>query len=213
MKSQEDFLFDYATQHSAAVPELLLELERETHQKILQPRMLSGPLQGRFLSLLAQLLQPQCIVEIGTFTGYSAMAFAPGLKENGKIITIDINEELEDLINGFFKKSGYTKKIDLRIGNALDIIPTLNEKFDLVFIDADKEQYVDYYELAITKVKPGGYLLADNVLWGGKVLEDDIKSDKETAGIKNFNQHIKDDDRVEQVMLSIRDGLLLIRKL
>lgn len=204
---------NYIQKFTSPENKLMKEINRQTHLKTYYPNMLSGHVQGKFLEMISHMIKPDRILEIGTFTGYSAIALAGGLSKNGKIITIDINEELEELINSFFKESEYSNKIKLLIGNALEVIPGLEEEFDLVFIDADKEQYVDYYEMAMTKVKPGGYLLADNVLWGGKVLEDDSKLDKETRGIKAFNEHVKNDDRVEQVMLSVRDGLLLIRKL
>jgi predicted O-methyltransferase YrrM len=191
---------------------VMKELNRATHLKTYYPNMLSGNVQGKFLEMISQMIRPKRILEVGTFTAYSALAMAKGLPEDGKLITLEVNEEMEDFINEFIEKAGMTNKIELIIGNALEIIPELNEKFDLVFIDADKEQYVDYYELAIPKVRKGGFVLADNVLWGGKVLNDDSTSDKETMGIKTFNEHIKNDNRVEQVMLSIRDGLMLIRK-
>ena len=209
----EQEIENYIEEFTSPENKLMKNINRQTHLKTYYPNMLSGHVQGKFLEMISRMIKPERILEIGTFTGYSAIALASGLSKNGKIITIDINEELEDLINSFFKESEYSDKIELLMGDAMEIIPKLEDEFDLVFIDADKEQYVDYYELAINKVKPGGYLLADNVLWGGKVLEDDSKSDNETRGIKNFNQHVKEDSRVEQVMLSIRDGLLLIRKL
>ena len=203
----------YTEQHTTPESEIMQHINRQTHLKTYYPNMLSGHVQGAFLEMISQMIRPERVLEIGTFTGYSAIAFAKGLREGGKVITIDINEELETMINGFFKESGFSDRIELRIGNALEIIPELDEVFDLVFIDADKEQYVDYYEMVFDKVRHGGFILADNVLWGGKVLEADARSDKETKGIKAFNEHVKNDFRVEQVMLTVRDGLLLVRKM
>lgn len=204
---------EYIQQHTTPENDIMRSINRTTHLKTYYPNMLSGHVQGKFLEMVSRMIRPKNVLEIGTFTGYSAIAFAHGLAEGGKVYTIDINEELEELIKPFFNESGFDDRIELLIGNALDIIPKLNQEFDLVFIDADKEQYVDYYELAMQKLAPGGFILADNVLWSGKVLEKDAKSDKETKGIKAFNKHIKNDARVEQVMLSVRDGLLLVRKL
>jgi len=202
----------YIENHTTPEDKVLYELNRATHLRTFYPNMLSGHVQGKFLEMVSRMIRPEKILEIGTFTGYSAIALAKGLIRGGKLITLEMNEEMEDFIMEYIEKSGIQDKIELRMGNALEIIPALNEKFDLVFIDADKEQYVDYYELALSVLNSGGFILADNVLWSGKVLEDDTKSDKETLGIKAFNEHVKNDDRVEQVMLSIRDGLMLIRK-
>lgn len=204
---------EYIQQHTTPENDVMRSINRTTHLKTYYPNMLSGQVQGKFLEMISRMIRPKNVLEIGTFTGYSAIAFAHGLAKGGKVYTIDINEELENLIKPFLRESGFEDRIELLIGNALDIIPELDQEFDLVFIDADKEQYVDYYELAIQKLAPGGFILADNVLWGGKVLEADAKSDKETKGIKNFNDHVKNDQRVEQVMLSVRDGLLLVRKM
>jgi caffeoyl-CoA O-methyltransferase len=204
---------EYVEKHTTAETSLMLEINRQTHLKTFYPNMLSGQIQGKFLEMVSRMIRPRRILEIGTFTGYSAIAFAAGLADDGKIITIDINDELRELVNDFVERSGYSDKIEIRIGDALQIIPTLDMEFDLVFIDADKEQYVDYYEMAMPKLKKGGFILADNVLWGGKVLEPDARSDKETLGIKAFNEHLRNDTRVEQVMLTIRDGLMLARKL
>ncbi|HDO27869.1 MAG TPA: O-methyltransferase, partial [Bacteroidetes bacterium] len=166
---------------------------------------------GKFLEMVSCMIRPRRILEIGTFTGYSAICLAKGLTPDGKLITIEVNEEMEDFINDFIKKSGMEDRIELVLGDALKVIPGLDEQFDLIFIDADKEQYIDYYELALDKLKNGAFILADNVLWGGKAVYDK-KPDNETQGIRRFNEQVKNDDRVEQVMLSIRDGLLLIRK-
>jgi len=175
--------------------------------------MLSGNVQGKFLEMICRMLQPKRVLEIGTFTGYSAIAMAQGLNNDALIYTIEVNEEMESFIHEYISKSGLEKKIKLLMGDALEIIPTLEEEFDLVFIDADKEQYVDYYKLAKTKLKKGGFILADNVLWSGKVIESSSKTDKETQGIVEFNEFVNNDPEVEQLMLSIRDGLMLIRKI
>ena len=205
-------LENYIEKHTSPEDEILNELSRETHLKTYYSRMLSGQVQGKFLEMIVSMIQPSRILEIGTFTGYSAIAMAKGLPMDGKIITLEINPEMEVFIRKFIQKSGFEKKIELRIGDALQMIPGMDEQFDLVFIDADKEQYVEYYKLALEKLKPGGFILADNVLWSGKVVESDSKSDKETKGIKVFNDFVANDTSVEQVILSIRDGLLLARK-
>ena len=203
----------YIEEHTTPETELLYDLNRQTHLRTFYPRMLSGGVQGKFLELLCRMLQPEKVLEIGTFTGYSAIAMAQGMSDRGLVYTIEVNEEMESFIREYIAKAGLENKIKLLIGDALHIIPSLEETFDLVFIDGDKEQYVDYYETAIAKLRPGGFILADNVLWSGKVLENDAVSDKETKGIKAFNEQVKNDKRVEQVILSIRDGLMLIRKL
>jgi caffeoyl-CoA O-methyltransferase len=202
----------YALTHSDEEPEVLKKLNRETYSKVLMPRMLSGHLQGRLLSMFSKMIQPKTILEIGTYTGYSAICLAEGLQPDGKIITIDINEELEDLVRKYFKESGIEKQADYRIGNAMQIIPTLTETFDLVFIDADKENYINYFNLVFDKVKPGGYIIADNVLWSGKILEDYDKLDKDTKTIVDFNKKITEDTRVENFLLPVRDGLMVVRK-
>jgi len=202
----------YIETHTTPEIEILKELNRQTHLRTFYPRMLSGHIQGKFLEMVCQMMQPKKVLEIGTFTGYSAIAMALGLPDDALIYTIEVNEEMEAFINEYVKKSGMENKIRLVMGNALEIIPTLDDTFDLVFIDADKEQYVDYYKLAKDKLRPGGFIIADNVIWSGKVLERSSKTDKETQGIVAFNEYVKNDPEVEQVMLSIRDGLLLIRK-
>lgn len=204
-----DDLLRYAEQHTSAESDLLKKINRDTHAHVLMPRMLSGHLQGRILSMISNMIRPRRVLEIGTYTGYSALCFVEGLPEGGRIITIDINEELEDRVREYFKP--WQEKIDYRIGNALDIIPTLNETFDLVFIDADKRNYSNYYDMVIDKVRPGGYILADNVLWSGKVL--DAKPDNDTKAILSFNEKIHKDPRVENVLLPVRDGIMMIRKL
>ena len=213
--SQMDFispeLQQYVTDHSSAVAPLLSKIDRETHLEVLQPRMLSGHFQGRVLSMLAQLLKPTHILEIGTYTGYSALCLAEGLTPDGKLLTIDVNEELEPRVRAYFEASQYAHQIDYQIGNAAQIIPTLQHTFDLIFIDADKQQYPLYYEQALEKLKPGGFILIDNVLWSGKVLDEQFK-DKDTVLLRELNFKISQDARVEKVLLPIRDGLYLIRK-
>jgi caffeoyl-CoA O-methyltransferase len=204
-------LQQYVTEHSSAVSPLLSQIDRETHLEVLQPRMLSGHFQGRVLSMLAQLLKPTSILEIGTYTGYSALCLAEGLSPDGKLITIDVNEELAPRVRSYFEASAYAQQIDYRIGNAAQLIPTLQYTFDLIFIDADKQQYPLYYEQALEKLKPGGFILIDNVLWSGKVL-DTQHQDKDSVLLRELNLKISQDVRVEKVLLPIRDGLYLIRK-
>jgi predicted O-methyltransferase YrrM len=204
-------LQQYVTEHSSAVSPLLSQIDRETHLEVLQPRMLSGHFQGRVLSMLAQLLKPTAILEIGTYTGYSALCLAEGLSPDGKLITIDVNEELAQRVRSYFQASAYAQQIDYRIGNAAQLIPTLPYTFDLIFIDADKQQYPLYYEQALEKLKPGGFILIDNVLWSGKVL-DTQHQDKDSVLLRELNLKISQDARVEKVLLPIRDGLYLIRK-
>lgn len=206
-------LDNYIIQHSENEPELLQQLTRETHQKILQPRMLSGHYQGRVLSAISKLVNPNCILEIGTYTGYSALCLAEGLQTNGELHTIDINEELIHFQRQYFDKSDYGRQIHQHIGNALEIIPQLDKTFDLVFIDADKENYSNYFELIIGKLNTGGTILSDNVLWSGKVLDTTFKKeDTSTPALIAYNKQLKDDPRVETVVLPIRDGLTISRK-
>jgi caffeoyl-CoA O-methyltransferase len=201
----------YSEQHTSPESELLKAINRHTHANVLRPRMLSGHLQGRVLSMISHMIRPSRILEIGTYTGYSALCLAEGLQESGKLITIDVNEELEQLVRRSIAASPYHSSIDFRVGDARTIIPGLNESFDLVFIDADKENYSLYFDLVLEKVRPGGIILADNVLWSGKVLES--KPDKDTVAIQEFNRKIQRDQRVENVLLPIRDGIMMIRKL
>ena len=207
-------LDDYVVTHSQDEPILLQQLNRETYQKILQPRMLSGHYQGRLLSMLSKLIRPQSILEIGTYTGYSALCLAEGMQKEGEIHTIDINEELFDFQRKYFDKSGYGTQIHQYLGNALDIIPQLNKSFDLVFIDADKNNYSNYFHCIIDKLNVGGILLSDNVLWSGKVLDTEFKKeDTSTPALIAYNKLLKDDKRVETLVLPIRDGLTISRKL
>jgi len=203
---------DYVCAHSENEPQLLYELNRETHINVLRPRMLSGHFQGRVLSLLSHMIQPKNVLEIGTYTGYSALCFAEGLAEGGKILTLDKNEELEDLVNEYIQKSEYKDVIECRIGDAMEIIPTLHEEFDLVFIDADKSNYINYYNMVIDKVTKGGYIIIDNVLWSGKVLEEVESGDVDTQALIQLNMLIHKDERVQEVLLPIRDGLMIARK-
>ena len=204
-------LLNYVESNSQNEPQLLKELNRETHLKVLNPRMLSGSYQGRLLSLLSKIIGPKSVLEIGTYTGYSALCIAEGLDKNGIIDTIDINEELQEIQNKYFKKSGFEKQIYQHVGNALDIIPKIDKCFDLVFIDADKENYPDYYNLVIDKIVSGGILIADNVLWSGKVI-DKKDSDLTTIKLIEFNNLVQNDKRVETMILPIRDGLSICRK-
>ncbi len=205
-------LDDYIVKHSEEEPELLQQLTRETYQKILQPIMLSGPYQGRVLSMISKLKQPKNILELGTFTGYATLCLAEGLQLEGQIDTIDINEELADFQRKYFDKSDYSSQIIQHLGNALDIIPTLDKTFDLVFIDADKPNYVNYFHLIIDKLNTGGIILSDNVLWHGKVVEPLDSNDKSTKAVLDFNTLLKEDTRIETVVLPIRDGLTISRK-
>jgi caffeoyl-CoA O-methyltransferase len=206
---------EYSDKHTSPESELLAKLNRETHVKILQSRMLSGHIQGRVLSMFSHMMRPENILEIGTYTGYSALCLAEGLTENGKIITIDVNEELEDFTRKFFNESPLADKIDYRIGDAGEIIPTLIETFDMVFIDADKMNYHKYYDLVFDKVRIGGYIISDNVLWSGKVadIQEGKKIDKDTQNLLNFNKMCHDDPRTENLLMPIRDGLMISRRL
>ena len=202
----------YVTDHSENEPELLRQLSRETHQKILQPRMLSGHYQGRLLSLLSKLVKPRNILEIGTYTGYSALCLAEGMQTSGELHTIDINEELFDFQRKYFDKSGYGKQIFQHLGNALEIIPKLDMTFDLIFIDADKENYPNYFRAVISKLNVGGVILSDNVLWSGKVTEPLKDDDLATKALLEYNALLKEDNRIETVLLPIRDGLTISLK-
>jgi caffeoyl-CoA O-methyltransferase len=202
----------YTNEYSSDESTMLQRLSRETHLKVLSPRMLSGHLQGRFLAMISQMLQPNYILEIGTYTGYSALCLAEGLQSSGKLITIDRNKELKDILDKYLLKSEYAKQVEIHFGLALDIIPTLPDNIDLVFIDADKPNYANYFNLVLPKVKKGGFILVDNVLWSGKVVEAIKPSDKSTLAIHEFNRSVHEDDRVENVILPIRDGITILRK-
>lgn len=203
---------DYALSRTQDEPEILKKLNRETQAKIMFPRMLSGHLQGRFLSLISHMIHPKRILEIGTYTGYSCICLAEGLHKNGIIHTIEINEELESMAGRYFKEAGISEKVRAHFGNALDIIPKIKEEFDLVFIDADKENYPKYFDLVFPKIKPGGFLIADNVLWSGKVLAPAKDQDADTRALVEFSKKIQEDERVENLLLPVRDGLMMARK-
>ena len=204
-------LEDYVALHSENEPELLAALNKETHQKIYQSRMLNGHFQGRVLSMLSKLIRPKHILEIGTFTGYATLCLAEGLAEEGTVDTIDNNEELYDFQKKYFDRSAWKEQIFQHLGDALEIIPTLNKKFDLVFIDADKQNYPNYFNLIMPMMNKGGVILSDNVLWSGKVLETVKANDKSTQVLLDYNKLLKDDPRVETVLLPIRDGLTVSR--
>ena len=210
MKFIDEGLEEYARQHTEPENDLLKELVRETHAMVLQPRMLSGHLQGRFLSFIAKVYQPSLILEIGTYTGYSALCLAEGLKADGRLITIDVNEELETFTRSFFNRSAYRDQIDYRIADAAVEIQAVEGPIDLVFIDADKRNYALYFDLVISKMRSGGLILVDNVLWSGKIIEESAK-DKSTEALRDFNTKVANDPRVEPLLLPIRDGLFLLR--
>jgi len=199
----------YAENHTTPESPALKDLNRETNAKVLMPRMLSGHLQGRLLSMFSHMIQPKRILEIGTYTGYSAICLSEGLAEGGMLHTIDINEELKPMATNYFRQAGCEQKIKLHTGDALKIIPTLNETWDIVFIDADKKNYTAYFDLVITKVRKGGFIIADNVLWSGKVLEDSNEMDSDTKAIHDFNKKIQADQRIENILLPVRDGLMI----
>lgn len=201
----------YSEKHTTAAGSLLEKIDRETNLNVLRPRMLSGHVQGRILSMFSHMIQPHRVLEIGTYTGYSALCMAEGLDENGKLITIDINEELEPLVQKYFDESPFTEQLQYLIGDAIELIPDLDEKFDLVFIDADKVNYLNYYELVIDKMNQGGFIIADNILWSGKVTSSPKSNDKDTIALIAFNQKVHDDPRVENVLMAVRDGLMILR--
>jgi len=204
-------LHQYLVSHSEDEPEILQQLNKETWQKILVPRMLSGHYQGRILAMLSKLVKPNSILEIGSYTGYSALCLAEGLDENGLVHTIDHNEELVDFQKKYFDRSPYKNQIKQYLGNALDIIPTIKGSFDLVFIDADKSNYSNYFNLVIDKMNKGGVILSDNVLWSGKVVETPDPKDEDTKALISYNRLLKNDSRIETIMLPIRDGLTISR--
>lgn len=203
---------EYIILHSDQEDKILVELSRETNLKVHQPRMLSGHIQGKFIEFFSKMIKPNNILEIGTYTGYSAICLAKGLAQDGLLQTIEINDERETIINKYITKAGLNKKIQVLFGDALEIIPTLNTNFEIVFIDADKPNYLNYYKLIFDKLKPGAYIIADNVLWNGKVIDKDFEDDESTSGIINFNKFVQNDKRVENFLLPIRDGLMIIRK-
>lgn len=202
----------YCENNTSAETDILAQLNRETHLKVVSPRMLSGHLQGRFLSFISKLQQPKLVVEIGTYTGYSALCLAEGLAENGKLISIDVNEETSAFAKSFIQKTEYSNKIELVLADAKDYIPSIKESIDLVFIDADKKNYLNYYHLVIDKLNKGGLIIADNVLWSGKITMPESAMDKETLALYQFNQFVQKDNRVENMLLPIRDGLMVVRK-
>jgi predicted O-methyltransferase YrrM len=210
MSFVNDDLSAYLEKSCEQEPELLKRIDRETQLEVLMPRMVSGHFQGRVLSFLSKMMQPKRVLEIGTFTGYATLCLAEGLLKDGKIITIDINEELEDRVRGYFSASAFNEKIDYRIGNAVDLVPSIDEIFDIVFIDADKKNNGLYYHQIFDKVRSGGLILIDNVLWSGKVVAN--KTDQDTTNILTFNEMISADERVEKLILPIRDGLFIVRK-
>ena len=204
-------LTEYISKNSNIEPEILARLNQETHQKILKPRMLSGHIQGRFLSMISKMKSPSTILEIGTYTGYGTLCLSEGLKEDGKIFTIDRNEELLKIQNKYFEKSGKRNKIIQLTGNAKEILNDLNETYDLVFIDADKENYIEYFKQVSERLKKNGIIISDNVLWSGKVLDSSLEKDEETNALVNFNKILNEDKRFETVILPLRDGLSISR--
>ena len=214
MKFLADEIEAYAEAHTEKESEILQRLNRDTYANVLNPRMLSGHLQGKFLAMISKMVRPDKILEIGTYTGYSALCLCEGLNENGRLITIDINEELEKRTRSYFDLSPYSENIDYRIGNALHIIPLLEDSFDIVFIDADKINYISYFNLCLDKVRKGGFIIADNVLWSGKVVQPEPKKvDKDTQLLMEFNRMVHEDSRVSNILLPIRDGLMILQKL
>lgn len=212
MEFIDPVLDQYVCEHTSKESTLLQQINRETHLEVLQPRMLSGHFQGRVLSMFSKMIKPNRILEIGTYTGYSALCLAEGLSAEGKLVTIDVNEELENRVRGYFNSSEFSNKITYLIGDAIQLIPTINEKWDIVFIDADKLNYLNYYQLVFDSISVGGYIIADNVLWSGKVV-DPSKHDRETNLLREYNQFVHNDPRVEEVLLPIRDGLMVARKI
>ncbi len=206
-------ILEYSESHTTNESDLLRKLYRETNLKVIMPRMLSGHSQGVLLKMLSSMIKPKYVLEIGTYTGYSAICLAEGLAKDGKLITIEKNPEVEAIAKRYFSKSGQSEKIDFRIGDAMEIIPDLKPDFDLIFIDADKENYLNYYNLTFDKLRKGGIIIADNALWEAKVLQSPKPNDKETLGIQKFNDFVQADKRVENILLPFRDGLMIIRKL
>jgi len=208
----DELLEKYILSHIDSEPEVLRQLDRDSHVKLLNARMVSGHLQGRLLVMLCRMIRPKRILELGTFTGYSALCFAEGTEDNAKVHTIEHNDELEDQARNWFSRSEFGHKIQLHIGEALELIPQIEETFDMVFIDADKRQYLEYYEAVLPKVRTGGFILADNTLWSGKVLGEIAQNDAQSIAVSKFNDYIANDSRVEKVILPIRDGLTILYK-
>ncbi len=205
-------LDQYITNHISPEEDFLKELDRETHLKVLRSRMLSGHLQGQILRMISCMIRPKYILEIGTFTGYSALCLAQGLVEGGQLHTIEIDDELETVAQKYFRKAGMSNRIFQHIGDACELIPALNLPFDLVFVDADKREYPDYYRLVFDRIPVGGFLLADNILWNGKVIEPEAADEEQTRGILAFNDLVQNDPRVKNVILPVRDGIMLVQK-
>ena len=210
MNFLDEKLEEYVIEHTSKEDELLYKLHRETYLKVLQPRMLSGHFQGRVLSMISKMIRPSRILELGTYTGYSSLCLAEGLTKNGHLHTIDKNEERQDFVQSFIDRSNFAQQITQHIGNAMEVIPQLNESWDLVFIDADKENYLNYYNLVLPTLKSGSYILADNILWSGKVV-DKSALDKDTNLLREFNKQITQDPRIENILLPIRDGIQIGR--
>ena len=209
----EEKIEEYILSHIDNEPELLKRMTRDAHVKLLRPRMISGNVQGRLLKMLTSMLKPQNVLEIGTFTGYSALCIAEGAPDNSKIVTIEIDDEMENFIRKYFHESEYGHKIDLIIGDALELMHSYeNSYFDLIFIDGNKRDYCAYYDIAFDKLQKGGFIIADNTLWNGKVIDDKYQKDSQTKGVIEFNNRIKEDNRIEKVILPIRDGLTIIQK-
>lgn len=206
-------LDQYILDHISPEDDFLRELDRETHLKVLRSRMLSGHLQGQILSMISYMIRPKSILELGTFTGYSALCLAKGLAEGGVLHTIEIDDELESVARKYFEKSGMGDQIIQHIGDAREIIPTIEGMFDLVFVDADKREYPDYYRLVFDRIPVGGFLLADNILWNGKVVEPEAADEEQTRGILDFNDMVQNDQRVQNVILPVRDGIMLLQKI
>ncbi len=213
MMNKSEQIAEYIKSHSTPEDPLLANLNRETHLKTIYPQMISGPLQGKLLEFISRMIAPEYILEIGTFTGYSAICMAKGLSETGKLITIEINDELIKYSRKYFEKSGLSSKIKQLTGNAIAIIPSLPYTFDLIFIDANKKEYVSYFNLAFDKLAHGGYMIIDNVLWGNKVIGQQVHSDTETREIRKLNDLISNDTRIENIIIPIRDGINLVRKI
>lgn len=212
MEFISESLSNYCDRYTKPETEVLAKLNRETHLKVVSPRMLSGHLQGRFLSFISKLQQPKLILEIGTYTGYSALCMAEGLANDGKLISIDVNEETSAFAKAFIQQTGFSSQIELVVADAMEYIKTITQNMDLVFIDADKKNYLNYYSLVIDKLSQGGLIIADNVLWSGKITMPEKEMDRETRALHQFNQFVQQDNRVENVLLPIRDGLMIVRK-